>query len=104
MKTPTEASKGLESKGMGVVGGAENEDLVLAEENRSLKAQLEAMTISYEEEFRKAENYMIDVGNLNDELSKVAGWSDDEKVVYWRNRAILAETQLKGKTNEYDQG
>jgi len=121
---PPSASNGLESKGNGVggpvyhkvLGGAiqvdpfykgaasAKEDIVLSEENRSLKLQLTAMTKDYEHEYKRAEDLVIDLGNAKDELDQVAGWSEDEKTKYWRGRALQAELTLKGKTNEFDQG
>jgi len=121
---PPSASNGLESKGNGVggpvyhkvLGGAiqvdpfykgaasAKEDIVLSEENRSLKLQLTAMTKDYEHEYKRAEDLVIDLGNLKDELEQVAGWSEDEKTKYWRGRALVAEATIKGRTNEFDQG
>lgn len=125
-KTPTEASNGLESKGMGGYGPVVDaaykkisDDLkdkcvalvkpdvelsLLKREVDVLKNQLSQMTASYEVEFNRAENLVIDLGNAKDELEQVAGWTEDEKTRYWRNRALQAELTLKGKTNEYNQG
>ena len=69
-----------------------------------LESQLSQMTASYEGEYKRAEDLVIDLGNLKDDLEQVAGWSEDEKTKYWRNRALQAELTLKGKTNEFDQG
>ncbi len=91
-KTPTTIPNGLEPKGME------------AGEVSVLKTQLEEMTRSYEEEFKRAENLVIDLGNLSDEVDRVAGFTEDDKVRYWRDRALVAEGKLKGKTNEFDQG
>jgi hypothetical protein len=116
-KTPTISPNGLESKGMGGYGPAVDSyysklsddlkakcvEVVKPDvEFELIKKQLDQMTKSYEEEFSRAENLLIDLGNLRDELDKVAGWSDDEKVRYWRNRAFVAEGAKK--TNEFDQG
>jgi len=91
-KTPTAAPNGLESKGMESVGVSD------------VKKQLDEMTKCYEEEFKKAEGYMVDIGNLAGEVDRVAGFTEDDKVRYWRDRALVAEGKLKGKTNEFDQG
>ena len=113
---PTEPSNGLESKGRGVVGasGFEEvkvetkpvvfEDLVLLKKVKGLEAQLSEMTRSYEEEFKRAESLVMELDNARTELQQVASWTEDDKTKYWRNRALMAEQQLKGKTNEYDQG
>ena len=118
------ASNGPESKGKGVLGpvyqkvlgGAVQVDpfykgdadttevTLLKREVDVLKNQLSQMTASYEGEYKRAEDLVIDLGNLKDELEQVAGWSEDDKTKYWRGRALQAELTLKGKTNEYDQG
>lgn len=125
-KAPTEATNGLESKGMGGYGPVVDaaykkisDDLkdkcvavlkpdvelaLLKREVDVLKNQLSQMTKSYEGEFNRAENLVIDLGNAKDELEQVAGWTEDEKTRYWRGRALQAELTLKGKTNEFDQG
>lgn len=103
---PTEPSNGLESKGMEVGGasGGMDEATLLKREIDVLKNQLSQMTRCYEEEFKRAENLVIDLANVQDELQQVASWTEDDKTKYWRNRALMAEQQLKGKANEYDQG
>jgi len=109
-------SNGLESKGKEAVGasGFEEvkvetkpvvfEDLVLLKKVKGLEAQLSEMTRSYEDEFNRAENLVMELDNARTELQQVASWTEDDKTKYWRNRALMAEQQLKGKANEYDQG
>ena len=146
-----QASKGLESKGMGGLGGSKlevaggevltdpyfkgdvekvpkygyegaagfqeaaemshksstpitMEQLPLLKQLAEKSSQLAEMTRCYEEEFKRAENLVIDLANAQDEINNIASWTEDDKTKYWRNRALMAEQQLKGKTNEFDQG
>jgi len=116
-KTPTASPNGLESKGMEFKGAAGFDELVglktlpitqnqlpLLKKLAERESQLKEMTASYEECYERNQNFTIDLGNLSDEVDRVAGFTEDDKVRYWRDRALVAEKQLKGKTNEFDQG
>lgn len=93
-----------EAAGMDKTTPMDMEKLALTKKLLEREGQLSQMTRSYEEEFKRAESLVMELDNARTELQQVASWTEDDKTKYWRNRALMAEQQLKGKTNEYDQG
>lgn len=99
-------SNGLESKGIAIVGPSvvQGESPLLKREIDVLKNQLGQMTASYEAEFKMNEGLVSELAAAREEINRIACWSEDDKVKYWRNRALVAEAAIKSKTNEFDQG
>lgn len=73
-------------------------------ELENTKKQLAEMTASYMQELQAKESLHHSFDNAKDYFDKMMASSDDTKTAYWRGRAFTAKAQLKGKTNEFDQG
>ena len=68
-----------------------------------LRKQLDAMTKDYQFYYDRCEELELKVVAANQEAEAIAAWTEDEKMKYWRDRAMRCEAALKSKGGEFNQ-
>ena len=81
---------------------AEQANPVVVEDGK-LRKQLEAMTKDYQFYYDRCEELELKVVAANQEAEAIAAWTEDEKMKYWRDRAMRCEAALKAKGGEFNQ-
>ena len=75
-------------------------DMVLAD---AIGKQLDGMTASYLGECEKVAAMGLRLDAMNKDMDDCLAMTDDDKVRYWRGRALAAESANKARGGEFDQ-
>jgi len=76
---------------------------VVLVEDVEIRKQLADMTASYLGECEKVAAMGLRLDAMNKDMDDCLAMTDDDKVRYWRGRALVAESAIKARGGEFDQ-